>query len=115
MAVNLVWIPTAEVKVGDRIACLLSDAQAYPTVTGWSDRVLNLSRFEGLKDVTHRTFRVSGAPWWAEDMLTDDLAGKSLIVSRDLDGHSISAHESPSGRVLPCPACEEITAKKEGE
>ncbi|WP_037898470.1 hypothetical protein [Streptomyces sp. NRRL S-920] len=78
MTVKTEWIDTKDVQVGDKIACLLSDARAYPRVTGWTDRVLKLS------DVTHRTFQVSGAPWWAEDMTTFDLAGQALIVSREV-------------------------------
>ncbi|GHH31449.1 hypothetical protein [Streptomyces rubradiris] len=80
--VELEWVPTQDVQVGDRIACLLSDAHAYPRVTGWTDRVLELSR-HGLKDVTHRKFQVSEAPWWAEDMTTFNLARQALIVSRE--------------------------------
>ncbi|MGW3426307.1 hypothetical protein [Streptomyces phaeochromogenes] len=82
MTVETEWIDTKDVQVGDKIACLLSDARAYPSVTGWTDRVLELSK-QGLKDVTHRTFQVSGAPWWAEDMTTFDLSGQALIVSRE--------------------------------
>lgn len=75
----LIWVPTADVRVGDQLALLLSDAQAYPEITGWSDRLLKLSR-HGLPDVVHRTFTVMWAPWWAFDMLTDGLDGESLIV-----------------------------------
>ena len=79
----VVWIPTTEVQAGDRLALLLSDAEAYPEVTGWSDRVLELSR-HGLADVTHRTFTVTGAPWWADRMdRTGDVTGQTLIVARD--------------------------------
>ncbi|MET9366212.1 hypothetical protein ABZX93_35665 [Streptomyces sp. NPDC006632] len=78
MTVKTEWIDTKDVQVGDKIACLLSDARAYPRVTGWTDRVLKLS------DVTHRTFQVSGAPWWADDMTTFDLAAQALIVSREV-------------------------------
>ncbi|MCX5207476.1 hypothetical protein OG897_39500 [Streptomyces sp. NBC_00237] len=82
MTVEIVWIDTKDVQVGDKIACLLSDARAYPRVTGWTDRVLELSK-QGLKDFTQRTFQVSGAPWWAEDMTTFDLSGQAPIVSRE--------------------------------
>jgi len=83
VTVETEWIDTKDVQVGDRIACLLSDASAYPRVTGWTDRVLKLSK-QGLEDVTHRTFQVSGAPWWAKDMTTFDLSGQALIVSREV-------------------------------
>ena len=63
-AVDLEWIPTAEVREGDKIACLLSDAQAYLRVTGWSDRTLDLTRYD-LPVYVHRTFTVAYAPWWA--------------------------------------------------
>ena len=75
------WIPTEEVRTGDRIACLLSDARAYPTVTGWSDKTIDLSA-HGLGVHVHRTFTVRRAPWWAEDMTTFNLDGKTLIVPR---------------------------------
>ncbi|WP_331725155.1 hypothetical protein OG478_53190 (plasmid) [Streptomyces phaeochromogenes] len=78
MTVKTEWIDTKDVQVGDKIACLLSDARAYPRVTGWTDRELKLS------DVTHRTFQVTGAPWWADDMTTFDLSGQALIVSREV-------------------------------
>lgn len=78
---DLEWIPTGDVRIGDRLACLLSDARSYPTVTGWSDKMLILSRY-GLDDVTHRTFTVTGASWWTEDMLTFNLAEGTLIVKR---------------------------------
>lgn len=76
---DLEWIPTADVRTGDHIACLLSDASAYLEVTGWSDR--ELSRVPG-KPV-HRTFTVRGAPWWADDaMRTFGLGRETLIVKR---------------------------------
>jgi hypothetical protein len=82
------WIPTADVKVGDQLAHKLSDTPwTYTTVTGWSDRLLRLSRFpdSNLADVTHRTFTVTGATWWirADNMeLVSDLAGETLIKRR---------------------------------
>ncbi|WP_188279276.1 hypothetical protein [Streptomyces sp. CBMA29] len=76
---DLQWIPTPDVRVGDRIALLLSDAQDYPVITGWTDRTLDLER-HGLGSPVHRTWRVRWAPWWAFDMLTDGLDGESLIV-----------------------------------
>jgi hypothetical protein len=77
------WVPTAEVRVGDRLACLLSDAHAFPAVTGWTDRVLDLAP-HSLPSVTHRTFQVSGdTPWWVdESMCTNNLANQTLIVAR---------------------------------
>jgi hypothetical protein len=55
-------IPTHEVQVGDRICVWLSDGVAYPTVTGWSDRELNLGY---LGHPVHREFTVTGdVPWW---------------------------------------------------
>ena len=53
------WVPTRDVREGDQLAHKLSDTPwTYTPVTGWSDRVLKLSRYEGLSDVTHRTFTV---------------------------------------------------------
>jgi len=77
------WIPTGEVKVGDRIACLLSDAHAYPTVTGWNDKVIDLSRY-GLPVSKYRIFTVSeDVHWWIdESMRTNDLERETLIVAR---------------------------------
>jgi hypothetical protein len=79
---ELEWIPTGDVQVGDRIACLLSDARDYLEVTGWTDKLLNLSRL-GLDDVTHRTFKTKYTPWWAFDMKTFSLSGETLIVARE--------------------------------
>jgi hypothetical protein len=80
------WIPTSEVRIGDRLAHKLSDtAWHYTTVTGWSDRELRLSRY-GLPDVTHRTFTVSGAPWWVRAdnfALVHSLDGEALIARRE--------------------------------
>jgi hypothetical protein len=67
--------------VGDRVACLLSDARAYPRVTGWSDRTLDLSA-HGLGVHVQRTFTVGAAPWWADGMLTFALDGEVLIAAR---------------------------------
>ncbi|MGW1627650.1 hypothetical protein [Streptomyces sp. NPDC002172] len=96
MTVKTEWIDTKDVQVGDKIACLLSDASAYPRVTGWTDRVLELSK-QGLKDVTHRKFKVSGAPWWAEDMTTFDLSGQALIVSREAKEDQEPEHGDGAG------------------
>jgi hypothetical protein len=82
------WVPTGDVRIGDQLAHKLSDTPwTYTTVTGWSDRVLKLSRFGGnLKDVTQRTFEVSGAPWWVRAdnfMLVHSLEdGEALILKR---------------------------------
>lgn len=83
---TLEWVPTAEVRVGDRIACLLSDAHAFLPVTGWDDKTLDLTRYGSERPfgiIVHRVFTVTNAPWWAgEDMRTGDLAGPALIVKR---------------------------------
>lgn len=75
------WIPTTEVREGDQLAHKLSDTPwTYTTVTGWSDRYLTAC------DVTHRTFTVTGAPWWvrADNFeLVADLAGQTLIRRRE--------------------------------
>lgn len=76
---ELEWVDVVEVRVGDRIACLLSDAEAYLVVTGWSDRELLVGTSLAC---THRTFTVKSAPWWARDMLTADHASQELIVKR---------------------------------
>jgi len=71
------WIPTKDVQVGDILPCYLSNATAYVTVTGWSDKYLKTS------DVTHRTFTVTGAPWWVRSdnmMITSDLARETLVL-----------------------------------
>jgi hypothetical protein len=75
------WIPTSEVAIGDRIACLLSNASAYLTVTGWADKTIDLTRY-GCGVYVHRIFTTSYAPWWVagEDMRTFDLAREALIV-----------------------------------
>ena len=79
----LIWIPTSEVRAGDRIACLLSDARDYLTVTGWHDKKLDLAKYD-LGVHVHRTFETTYAPWWVncgnDDMRTNDLAGETLIV-----------------------------------
>ena len=71
------WVPTGDVKVGDRIVCLLSDADAYPEVTGWSDHEYKTTY------TTYRTFTVTGdVPWWVDDSFTSfDLARQALIVT----------------------------------
>lgn len=79
---TLEWVPTGDVREGDRIACLLSDAHAFLPVTGWADKTLDLTR-HGLGVHVHRVFSVANAPWWAgDDMRTHDLAGQALIVKR---------------------------------
>lgn len=80
---ELEWIPTADVRMGDRIACLLSDAQAYYSVTGWSDRTIDLTE-HNLGVSVHRTFTTLPRVWWAgNDMVTFDLAREALIVKRE--------------------------------
>lgn len=73
------WIPATDVREGDQLAHKLSDTPwTYTTVTGWTDEYLPTS------DVTHRTFTVTGAPWWIDEMdRTADLAGKALIKRRE--------------------------------
>lgn len=83
-------IPVSDVKAGDRIACWLSDASAYPAVTGWTDKTIDLTR-HGLGLFVHRHFTVNDAPWWTAvpstgtdvDDLTFDLTGTLCIVARD--------------------------------
>ncbi|WP_030277157.1 hypothetical protein [Streptomyces sp. NRRL B-24484] len=75
---ELEWIPAEDVKEGMRLACRLSDASAYPTVTGWTDKHLTHS-----PGTVHRHFEVSGAPWWVDDdMLRCGLGhrAKMLVV-----------------------------------
>ncbi|MFG3582536.1 hypothetical protein [Streptomyces sp. NPDC047990] len=108
------WIPTRDVRVGDKIACLLSDASADLEVTGWSDKFLDLSRY-ALRSVTHRTFKVSWEPWWAWDMKTYDLGNKALVLSRRWVhyGYSLTAcgdlrtHDTSTTRIsdVTCPDC----------
>jgi hypothetical protein len=75
------WVPTAEVREGDQLAHKLSDTPwTYTTVTGWSDKYLPTS------GITHRTFTVTGAPWWvrADNFeLVSDLASETLIKRRE--------------------------------
>ena len=72
------WIDVDDVRVGDRIVCLLSDADAYPTVAGWDDIT------GAATGTVYRQFRVTGdRPWWVEDVdLSSTRPGKVLIVSR---------------------------------
>lgn len=81
---KLVEVDTADVRVGDKIACLLSDAEWFPEVNGWHDVLLPLSRYEGLSDVTHRYFSFDAwAPCWVDESFQrHDLASKTLIVER---------------------------------
>ena len=84
-----IWIPTTDVRAGDQLAHKLSDTPwTYTPVTGWSDRYLATS------DVTHRTFTVTGAPWWVNELdRTSDLAGETLIRRRDTDPPGIPASQ----------------------
>lgn len=83
-------IPVSDVKVGDKIACWLSDASAYPTVTGWTDKTIDLTRYD-LGVTVHRHFKTSDAPWWAVvpsahtdvDDLTFDVTATLCIVARE--------------------------------
>lgn len=106
------WIATRDVRVGDRLVCSLSDAIAYPTVTGWSDRVLSKGeRYE----TTHRTFTVSGdVPWWVDydrmqvtGTLADGTLGQVSIVTRE--GFTTGTSCADPGRTyttLPPMVCE---------
>ncbi|MFI0553453.1 hypothetical protein [Streptomyces scabiei] len=71
------WIPTKDVKIGDKISCLLSDASADLEVTGWDDKVIDLTRYD-LGTTTYRHFKVSWEPWWAYDMKAFQLDGPRL-------------------------------------
>lgn len=65
--IRIRYVMPEQVRPGDRLCVWLSDGSAYPTVTGFSDRLLRLSRY-GLEDVTHRTWQVTGdVPWWVDD------------------------------------------------
>lgn len=80
------WILTKDVKVGDKISCLLSDASADLEVIGWEDKVIDLTRYD-LGTSTYRHFKVSWEPWWAYDMKSfrlDGPDGKALVLSRKL-------------------------------
>ncbi len=86
---ELEWVLTEDVKEGMRIQFALSNAVAYPVVTGWKDKVLQLSRFEGLKDVTHRVFELRDAPWWVDDAMRRhglDNGDKALVVREPATG-----------------------------
>jgi hypothetical protein len=66
------------VKIGDRIVCLLADADAYPTVTGWSD--------ETIGGVVYRNFTVSGdSPWWVDQSFVSFELGKTALVVASID------------------------------
>jgi hypothetical protein len=72
-------IPTDEVQIGDRLCCWLSDASAYPEVTGWSNRELDLGY---LGHPIHREFTVTGAPWWCDkDMTRSSMSGRTYILA----------------------------------
>ncbi|MFB8026901.1 MULTISPECIES: hypothetical protein [unclassified Streptomyces] len=79
------WIATAQVRMGDRISCLLSDASADLAVTGWQDKVIDLTRYD-LGTSTYRHFTVKAAPWWAADMTSfrlDGPHGQALVLARN--------------------------------
>lgn len=79
----LEWVLSADVRIGDKLAFLLSDAQAFCEVTGWDDGQYSAA-VPG--QPRYRHFRVKSAPWWVE---TADLRhsletdGKALIVRRE--------------------------------
>ena len=79
------WVRTTDVRAGDELAHKLSDTPwTYTPVTGWSDRLLAGCGAHGT-DVTHRTFAVTGAPWWVREEDCDtvsDLDGETLIRLR---------------------------------
>ncbi len=113
------WIPTADVKVGDRISCLLSDASADLEVTGWEDRVIDLTRYD-LGTSTYRNFKVSGEPWWAYDMKSfrlDGPLGQALVKAREYVHYGYSRTACGELRVkdtatthipdVTCPECVE--------
>jgi hypothetical protein len=64
------WLLTVEVEVGNNIACLLPDAEAYLPVTGWADHRVDLPE-SSTGFAVERVFTVAGAPEWvAPSMLT---------------------------------------------
>ncbi|MFB8236121.1 hypothetical protein ACFC58_06175 [Kitasatospora purpeofusca] len=75
---ELEWVPAEDVKEGMRLACLLSNASAYPVVTGWTDKESTYS-----PGTVHRYFELRGAPWWVEDSdrrCTPNTGDKVLVV-----------------------------------
>ncbi|MFZ2527649.1 MAG: hypothetical protein WAX14_08350 [Rhodococcus sp. (in: high G+C Gram-positive bacteria)] len=72
------WIDVDDVQVGDRLVCLLADADAYPTVTGWEDITYKTT------NSVYRQFEVNGdRPWWVDDgHLAVERPGQAHIVSR---------------------------------
>ncbi|MFJ1757580.1 hypothetical protein [Kitasatospora sp. NPDC088134] len=79
---ELEWIPAEDVKEGMRLALHLSDASAYPVVTGWTDQHLKHS-----PGTVHRHFQVGAAPWWVDaDMLRCGLGRREkVLVVREPD------------------------------
>jgi len=77
-------VRTQDVRVGDRLCLWLSNASAYPSVTGWSDRTLSPGTpYESV----HRTFTVTGTPWWVDasdctSAIADGLYGMVFILAR---------------------------------
>jgi hypothetical protein len=72
-------IPTSEVQVGDRLCMWLADASAYPTVTGWADRELDLGY---LGHPVHRMFTLRDTPHWARAMdSTSSLENKVYVLA----------------------------------
>lgn len=81
------WVNSEDVKVGDSIVFLLSDAEAYAEVIGWSDSTR--APHDGLGTSVRRDWNCAGVPWWAREMLFTYLtfdgsvtASKTLIVKR---------------------------------
>ena len=78
-----VWdIAVEDVRVGDVLCAWLSDASAYVTITGWTDRTIDLTRYD-LGISVQRTFTVEGAPWWLDaGQRTATLGRRTFILPR---------------------------------
>lgn len=111
------WIPTVQVRIGDRISCLLSGASADLEVTGWEDKVIDLTRYD-LGTSTYRHFKVKSEPWWVYDMTSfqlDGPRGQALLVSRKYVHYGASrtacgdlrTHDTATTRLpdITCPEC----------
>lgn len=59
------YVQPADVVVGDRIACWLSDVSAYPHVTGGTSRKRDLTRY-GIPVEWVTEYTVDSAPWWVD-------------------------------------------------
>lgn len=60
---TVVQVPTEDVRIGDRLCMWLSDASAYPTVTGWADETWGSNSD---REARFRVFTVRSEPWWAD-------------------------------------------------